>query len=462
MSEEQFTLNLSSPESDPAGSIRQHSIRVPKNQKIKNLGLLGRKILAPPESENAWNARAAQILSRFGDDPELVVRSVAARLAKKESEGSEAAWDWQGWEERFFQVLWFRRFLAHPALYSMGPEDTPVPSSWFFAPREGGAGILPAVAAWKLDRAVAGVRLDLQYVHDSLAWELFTELSPFIDAEATRLPKPYPELQVILPAHHPDVARFLELRASERRQCRRVVGIRLAHEQGRSFGAAALLAIHEPLFREVHGALREGLETCVIILEPEEVTPGLLRQESVCAGAINVKDFTDSGEERFLADELVAATSTGIRILSRWFEAATPDTPLPWLGVTGFADALEALGLDFADPRALVVARNLGLRLRREVAQVAQRSAGLGQRVPAVRAAHSRYFAQLGDVTPGLLPQDPDFSVITSLEVQAAFAGTGVAQAEAVIRKAGQLEVEAFLAAIAKASQQGWKSVRCY
>lgn len=451
MTDQQYSLNLMS--ADDSG-LPPHSIRTPKNQKIKNLGLLGRRVPGATIVETEWNSRAQQLIARYAEGPRELFTKLAARFAQLESQRPDGAWDWQGWEQRFFQVLWYRRFLAHPLLFNCAEEFLSFPVSWTVAPKNSGPDLLRAIQALRQERCTAGVRLSLGDSPTGTAWEIFSALAPLLDAEITRFPKPYPELQVSISAHHSDLSQFLTIRNADRRQCRRGLAIEFPQALAQSG------PIFEPLLREIHQALRDGLEHLVLVFRPGRAPTDLLRRDPLCAGALNLAEFVDSGERRVLADEMVGALATSLRLVQHWRSVGGEDQPRPWLGVIGFADAIDRLELSYDSPEALAMATRLGQRLRREANAACERLPGFQGQTPLIFAAGSRFFSQLGSSVPGFVAENPDAPFQRSLEIQSAFAGPEISLSTAMARKGGQLEVEAFLELVETTARQGWRALR--
>lgn len=455
MSDQQYSLNLGSAD-EPALGLPGHSIKVPRNQKIKNLGLLGRKNLASAVVENEWNARAQQLIARYATEPRDLFSALATRFAQMESQDPEGAWDWQGWQQRFFQVLWYRRFLAHPMLFTCAEEIFSFPVSWTITPKNQNNDLFNALVAIKQARVTGGVRLRLGNCPAGVAWDLYQAFSASADQDLTKFPKPYPELQICLPAHHADLSQFLALRNSDRRQMRRVIAIEFPE------GLVGREAIHEPLLREVHGVLRDGLDGLVLVFRNARESEHLVQRDPVCAGAINLAEFVDPGERRVLADELVGTLATSLRLVQDWRAACGEEHPIPWLGIVGFADAIERLELDYHSPEALHLARNFGRRLRRECRTACERLPAFQKvgHAPQLFAAGSRFFSQLGSAVPGFMAMDPDLPFRRSLEIQAAFADSQIATSSAMARKGGQLEPNDFLDLVFSAATQGWRALR--
>jgi hypothetical protein len=459
----QYSLEL--PIDAPVDLSKQHFIRTIKKQKIKNFGLIGRRnedgFFSSEEPE--LRGRPRELMQRFGEDPKEVFQKIALRLAREESKNEDGAWDWRIWEQKFFQILAFRRFLPHPLLFT-GLEAGEYPHSWSFKPKDEVNALVEALQALRSQRGFAGLRFHTQGLRSLDSFSAIEEFSQSLRSQIFKQPKPHPEIQAVVAAHDSNLPKFLA--AMEGDRARVWKGLAIVLDQG----LAAYPSVYEPLLLQVHHLTRQAPSQALELIFqalPEETNAPALSLERPLLGAINLAAFVDSEMKKILWPELKSALATIIRFAANWRKTtiaeAEPSAPAPWIGVVGWGQALDALDLGYREERALELTARISFLMRQEVAELLrrheiQKNSTVGSLDFPLRPVFSRFFAQLGGVSSGLLPYATLGLDQEIVKMQAAFLGG--ARGICGISKPDRLEPEKFVELIIQLATDGWRGVR--
>ena len=460
----QYSLEL--PIDAPVDLSKQHFIRTIKKQKIKNFGLIGRR-----NEDGSFSAegpelrgRPRELMQRFGEDPRELFKKIALRLAREESKNQDGAWDWRIWEQKFFQILAFRRFLPHPLLFT-GLEAGEYPQTWRFSPRDEVNALVEALQFLRGQHGFSGLRFHTAGLKTVDSFSALEEFSQSLRSQVFKQPKPHPEIQAVVAAHDANLPRFLA--AMENDRTRLWKGIRVVLDQG----LAAYPSVYEPLLLQVHDLYRRAPGQAVeIIFQSEPSQPeseGVLSLERPLLGAINLAAFVDSEMNKILWPELKSALATVLRFAANWRAAAaldsTTEAPGPWLGVVGWGQALDALGLDYREEKSLELTARVSFLLRQEIQEILRRQE-LQKNLPAgalsipIRPVFSRFFAQLGGVSPGLLPYATLGFDEHIVKMQSAFLGG--ARGICGLPRPERFEPDKFIEFMVRMAGEGWRGVR--
>lgn len=462
----QYALPL---EFDAASAVirGQHSNRIPKQQKIKNIGVLDKMDTASTKTEAKHFDSAQYFSAEFGKDEETAFREISEMLVKIERFLGAPFLNGEAFARQVEEALVKHQFLPHPILLRAKERGVFYgPLQWYFAPETQEIDAVATLQNIIEQRNFPNLSVSFSDVNaaDPVNW--VEQIGRALDHYASFQEKPYPHLHAICALDHPAASEFLKRKSpSQKSRWRRSAGILFTkgfREQG---------DVYRSIIGEVWEALigNTDLHTLYFRRDPR-MRAELTAQDAVWAH-LNLAAFVDPLTQKFRWAELRATVRTLHQLLLLWRESTKPEIAVHShfrVGLSGWGSALLKLGLKYESDMSFLLAKRVAIKLN----QVAEANAasikssfGLEDSVPKIRfePIFDPMVSGMLGTSEGVGPVSNKVGAFPSLAMQAAMSADGdLTNSIAVVSRLRRRTREEFEKICSTAAALGFLGVRFY
>lgn len=463
---EQYALPL---EFDAASAkIRGlHSNRIPKQQKIKNIGVLDKA--APGEEKTKLKSfdSSQYYQSEFGKSEGSAFASVTEMLVKIERFLGAPFLNGEAFAREVQEKLEKHQFVPNPILLRAKERGSFLaPTDWYLAPKMREADSIAVLQEIIQHRNFPNLNVCFDEVNevDPLQW--MEQTGRALDRYCAFQEKPYPALHAVCALDHPAMGEFLKRKSpSQKSRWRRSAGVLFTR------GFKEQFDVYKANIGEIWESLIGNTDLNTLYFRPDPRMDSKLRMHDAVWAHLNLGAFVDPLTQKFRWTELKSTARILHQLLLLWQESAQPQVEIRnrfRVGLCGWGTALLKLGLNFESDTSFLLAKRIAVKLEALSEQNAasiQSSFGVTQEIPRIlfEPMADSVASNMLDVSEGVGPISVKGNAFASLAMQAAMHAEGdLSKIIAVVPRLRRRTREEFEKLCTTAAALGFLGIRFY